>query len=218
MMEKTKIFLSAVMAGIAIAIGGVAFIKVGGIIGSVLFTFGLLTVVHYGLYLFTGKAGFISTKVSQLVLTLIGNIVGCLIVGVLMNLSSIDISEGCIAIVNKRMEMGVWSQALPLSMFCGFIMTTAVEFGRNGKYLPLLFGVPLFILCGFLHSIADAFYIACALVNDISLMTSNLMLYYVVIVFGNYIGCNAYRLFVPKEKELNKALTLRSGEKVILKD
>jgi formate/nitrite transporter FocA (FNT family) len=78
-------------------------------------------------------------------------------------------------------------------------MTTAVEFARKGKVLPMVLGVPVFILCGFAHSIADAFYfLVCPL--DIVLQHTVLVVY-LSEVFGNFVGCNLYRwlmLFTPK--------------------
>ena len=53
------IFKSSLLAGLCIAIGGTVFLKVGGLAGAILFSFGLLTVVHYGYKLYTGTAGFI---------------------------------------------------------------------------------------------------------------------------------------------------------------
>ena len=44
-----------------------------------------------------------------------------------------------------------------LAIGCGFIVTTSVQFARQEKWLPLLLGIPLFILCGVPHCIADAF-------------------------------------------------------------
>jgi formate/nitrite transporter FocA (FNT family) len=58
-------FKSAILAGICIALGGAVFLKAGGIIGAVLFSFGLLTVVHYKLKLYTGTAGFIEVNKSN---------------------------------------------------------------------------------------------------------------------------------------------------------
>ena len=72
-------------------------------------------------------------------------------------------------------------------------MTTAVTFARQGNNLPLLFGVPLFIVCGFPHCVADVFYY---LTVPFSFWTEHLgeiLLFYVSIVIGNFIGCNFYR-------------------------
>ena len=40
-----KTIIDSILAGICISLGGVAFLKVGGIVGAVLFSFGLITVV-----------------------------------------------------------------------------------------------------------------------------------------------------------------------------
>jgi formate/nitrite transporter FocA (FNT family) len=70
-------------------------------------------------------------------------------------------------------------------------MTTAVEFARKGKMLPLIFGVPVFILCGFAHSIADAFYF---LVSPFTqLWQTESLIVYIAEVLGNFVGCNLYR-------------------------
>lgn len=70
-------------------------------------------------------------------------------------------------------------------------MTTAVEFARKDKMLALLLGVPVFILCGFAHSIADAFYF---LISPSDLLLQPAVLFvYVCEVLGNFVGCNLYR-------------------------
>ena len=69
-------------------------------------------------------------------------------------------------------------------------MTTAVKFGRDKLWLPLLFAVPVFILAGFYHSIADAFYICTANVMNNEIIQNN----WLMTVLGNFIGCNLYRL------------------------
>ena len=79
-------------------------------------------------------------------------------------------------------------------------MATAVEFARKGKMLTLLLGVPVFILCGFAHSIADAFYFLVS-PPDVLLQPAVLGVY-VSEVLGNFVGCNLYRwtlFFTPKE-------------------
>ena len=184
-----KTFLSAVLAGIFISIGCIVNLNVGGIAGAILFTFGLLAVVHYKLWLYTGTAGFFDpTKLQEwgkLLLILIGNIIGCRIMMILFGTP--ELVEKCVIIVQSRISHG--SSIIALATGCGLIMTTAVQFARQNKFLPLLFGVPVFILCGFAHSIADAFYFS--LGADI-----NAIPIYLMIVLGNLIGCNLPRLFL----------------------
>lgn len=45
--EWYKIFSSAILAGICIAFGGIAYLKVGGLAGAILFTFGLETFFNF---------------------------------------------------------------------------------------------------------------------------------------------------------------------------
>ena len=49
MKEQFVILPSAIIAGICISIGCVVNLRVGGVAGAVLFSFGLLAVVHYKL-------------------------------------------------------------------------------------------------------------------------------------------------------------------------
>ena len=79
---------------------------------------------------------------------------------------------------------------------CGMIIDIAVWLYREKKsMLPIIFGVPLFIVSGFYHSIADVVYIVAA--ADWSL---DLLWYYPAIVLGNYAGCNVRRVVLPKKK------------------
>ena len=182
----------AVLAGICISIGCVVNLRVGGVSGAVLFAFGLTTVVYYGLKLYTGTAGFIRRSGDWLMLTvvLVGNIVGCLLSACMIRYTEPELVEKAGAILAGRLDKGAWACFL-LAVGCGFIMTTAVHFGRQGKMLPLLLGVPVFILCGFAHSIADAFYFLTAPWTDV--LQWPVLAVYASEVAGNFVGCNLYR-------------------------
>ena len=52
----STIFKSSVLAGICIGIAGFGFLALGGVVGAVMFAFGLITVVCYKLKLYTGTA------------------------------------------------------------------------------------------------------------------------------------------------------------------
>ena len=86
-----------------------------------------------------------------------------------------------------------------LGIGCGLLMTTAVTFARQKHYLPLLFAVPLFIICGFTHCVADAFYYLCVPVDFMKAHALEILGVYGCIVLGNLIGCNLYRIVLPKE-------------------
>lgn len=187
---------SAIMAGICIGIAGFGYLAVGGIVGAVTFAFGLLAVVHYRLKLYTGTAGFFAKgELLQLCTILLMNIVGCLLVALMARMSPMPLQQTAQHILEARLNAGIVQSGV-LAIGCGFIMTTAVKWGREGKFLPLLFGVPLFIICGFPHCVADAFYYLCVPVEYLTANAGQVLLLYASIVLGNFIGCNLYRLLL----------------------
>lgn len=189
---------SAILAGVCIGIAGFGYLAEKSIVGAVLFAFGLLTVVNYKLKLYTGTAGFIKKgEVGNLFLILAGNLVGCLLVAMMLRYSPMPLQETAQKILEGRLAMGPVAGGI-LAIGCGFIMTTAVTFARQGKNLPLLFGVPLFITCGFPHCVADAFYYMCVPLDYITANAADILLFYLSIVAGNFIGCNLYRIVIPE--------------------
>lgn len=198
---------SSIFAGIAIGTAGFGFlasgvqsVAYGSLVGAVLFSFGLLTVVGYKLKLYTGTAGFINRKeAGELFLILAGNIVGCLCMALLTRMSPMDIQGAAQKIMELRLGTGALKCGL-LAIGCGFIMTTAVQFARQSQYLPLLFGVPLFIVCGFPHCVADAFYFLCVPVAFVKAHFLQVLCVYVCIVLGNLVGCNLYRIVLSEDQ------------------
>lgn len=195
MKEYLLLLQSGILAGLSIAMGCVVYLNVGGVAGACLFSFGLLTCVHFALKLYTGTAGFANSggDLIKLLVILAANILGCLVMALVMNECNSEIADKAVAVIDRRLGYTT-AGAMMMSVFCGFIMTTAVKFAREGRFLPLLFGVPLFILCGFIHSIADAFYILACPIGYLSERAGDLALFYPVIVLGNFIGCNLYRI------------------------
>ena len=201
-----KLLRSSILAGIAIGIAGFGFLAsgiqselYGSLAGAVLFSFGLLTVVGYKLKLYTGTAGFIQkNEIADLFLILLGNIVGCLCVALLSRVSPLGIQDKAQSLLELRLQTGALSCGL-LAIGCGFIMTTAVQFARQKHYLPLLFGVPLFIVCGFPHCVADAFYFLCVPLAFWKVNLLQILSVYLCIVLGNFVGCNLYRVILAKD-------------------
>lgn len=202
-----RLLRSSIFAGIAIGTAGFGFLAsgvqseaYGSLVGAVLFSFGLLTVVGYGLKLYTGTAGFIrKNEVGSLFLILLGNIIGCLCVALLSRVSPLPIQDAAQNILELRLRTGALRCGL-LGIGCGFIMTTAVHFARKKQYMPLLFGVPLFIVCGFTHCVADAFYYLCVPLAFWKANFLSIIAVYICIVLGNLIGCNLYRIVLAKEQ------------------
>ena len=188
---------SAILAGICISIGCIVNLIVGGgIPGAILFTFGLITIVHYKYALYTGTAGFINEWKDLPTLiwyVLIGNIAGCYIASEVSTYAIPELIDKAQVIVQSRANINEW-QSFIRAIFCGFLMTTAVKFAREEKWLPLLFAVPVFILAGFYHSIADSYYIMASNINYKDIIGPQVFSNYGMCILGNFIGCNLYRI------------------------
>ena len=208
-------FRSSILSGIAVGIAGWGYLACRSkgleVLGAILFSFGLLTVVNYKLKLYTGTAGFVTLRekgnpnrpfeaIAELWFILLGNITGCMLVALLLRCSPMHLTwEQAQPILESRLALGPVNAGL-LAIGCGFIMTTVVTFARQGKPLALLFGVPLFIYCGFPHCLADAFYYMAAPFRTFtSQHIGEILLLYPCLVIGNFVGCNLYRFLNIKE-------------------
>ncbi len=187
--------LLSIFAGMLIGIGGLVYLRVGGVAGAVLFAFGLLCVVMCGAQLFTGKSGFLPYRdFPKLIAMILLNAVGCAIAAFIASYCG---SESLVAnlqtIIEARMSAS-WHKVFVTSVGTGMIMTLAVYGARQRHFLPLLFGVPVFILCGLPHCVADAFYYVLSMFYNC--FEWSLLLAWLWAIVGNYVGCNLPRWFM----------------------
>ena len=142
-------------AAFLISLGNFALLKLGNPIGPVIFAFGLLGVCYLGQNLFTGKCGFLfadKMKYSDLFLILVGNMLAGYLVGLLYSATDPSLVDAANAkIATWDISVGFFLK----SIFCGAIMYLAVKMYKNGTPLGIIFGVPLFIFCGFQHCVAN---------------------------------------------------------------
>ena len=168
-------FLYAVLAGMAIALGGAVFLALDNkILGALFFTVGLFTVCVNGFNLFTGKVGYAPDNHFRpayllfLLLVWLGNLAGTWLVASLLSLTRLAVlfAEKAATLCTVKLADGPLSIFI-LAVFCNVLMYIAVEGFRSnghelGKYLGLFFGVSVFILCGFEHCVANMFYFSMA--------------------------------------------------------
>ena len=196
--EKLELTMSnetrlSLFAGLLIGLGAYGFLSLGGIPGAIIFAFGLVGVVLTGSLLYTGKAGVL-TDIGALTKIWFWNVVACIVVGLMVYAIGGEPFERAQAIVAGRFAQGPWRSFLR-AVGCGIIIDISVYLYRVSKSLiPILFGIPLFILCGFYHSIADVVYLVAAFK-----WSPAILWYYPIIVLGNYVGCNVRRVVLPKE-------------------
>lgn len=176
-----KKFYFSVLAGMAIGIAALCNLTSGGIIGAALFAFALSAIVCCKWILFTGKAGFAGNprEFADLLVILFYNAIGVALAVLLSN--SIGVLEGnATRIVELRKAAGL--MIIMPSILTGLIMTVSVKCAREGQWLPLVLGIPTFVMCGFPHCVADIAYYCVA--RDIPWVA------WLLSVAGNFIGCN----------------------------
>ena len=170
MKDKITLINKSIGAALLIALGNFGLLKLGSPIGPVIFAFGLLGVCYMGLNLFTGKCGFlISDKINPLDLLtiLIANLIAGYLIGLAFSVTDSDVLKNAIA------KVATWDISLAFfikSILCGIIMYIAVLMYRKGTPLGIIFGIPLFIFCGFQHCIANIITLGAARAFDPSLI------------------------------------------------
>ncbi len=142
-------------AAILISLGNYALLKLGNPIGPVIFALGLLGVCYMGQNLFTGKCGFLiedKIKFRDLMIILLVNLVAGYLCGLVYSFADKEI------VTNAVSKVATWDVSVSFfirSVLCGVIMYIAVFLYRKGTSLGIIYGIPLFIFCGFQHCIAN---------------------------------------------------------------
>ena len=185
---KFKTLVNMTLAGVCISLGAYAYLINPNPLGAILFSIGLMAVIHYKFGLYTGAIHTVNDVFDGVCLLVIlaFNIIGCWLSSFLV--SDPDIIQQCEEIVMQR-EQCTFIQAIANGMGCGFIITLAVLSWNQNKW-ALLVGIPAFILAGFTHSIADAFYytVGWKAISWSAIWT------YCGTVIGNFIGGSIYKL------------------------
>lgn len=175
-MELIKKSISSVL-WISIGVYGVLAIK-NYYVSAILFSLGLFIVCTFDLNLFTGKCGFIFETKDYLNLfyILIINLVAGYIFGLIYGLASPDMR------VVAMEKVSCWDFSFTFfikSLLCGVIMYAAVRIFKEGSLVGIFVGIPMFILCGFQHCIANVIYMGFAGVFEPALL---------ICVLGNFLG------------------------------
>lgn len=188
MQIRKPLFLS-IGAGIYVSIAGSAFFGSDNrFIGSALFCVALVAICYQGLYLFTGKIGYLADthdkqSVVDVLLTLLGNGIATVVCGLAVSYLKPGYRETAAAMCQNKLALSL-GQAFVAAIFCGILMYTAVEVFKTGKSpLGIFFCVPAFIIAGFEHSIANMFYFASA-----RMLSGEAAVFLLVVILGNSVG------------------------------
>lgn len=181
---------SGICAGILISIGGSVFLSCENkIVGALLFTVALLCICYKGYSLFTGKVGYLPEKAdkeafSVLLFGLLGNAIGTIACGCLLRVAIPAIGAAAETLCSGKLETQALWQTFVRAIFCGILMYLAVSIFRDSKTpLAILFCIPVFILSGFEHSIADLYYFAAS-----GIVSLRAFAFLWVVIAGNSVG------------------------------
>ncbi|MDF2870532.1 MAG: formate transporter [Anaerocolumna sp.] len=188
-----KTFIRAVMAGVAISVGGMIYLRAENhVVGAFLFSIGLFTIYTFGLDLYTGKVCMILNKpvkfLGTVLIVYLGNAVGTVGTGYILRVTKqSQYLEHASEVVAGKLADNLFSTFI-MAIMCGLLMCIAVLGFMNikdgvGKYLALILPIMVFILSGYEHSIADMFYFSFA-----NVWGGKALLYINVIALGNLVG------------------------------
>ena len=179
-MKKTMNLVNkSIAASVLIGLGNYALLKLGTPIGPVIFALGLLGVCYMGLNLFTGKCGFLfqdKIKPLDLLLILLVNLVAGYLVGLAFSITDPEVYTNA---VNKVATWDISWAFFIKSILCGIIMYIAVFMYKKGTPLGIIYGIPLFIFCGFQHCIANIITLGVARTFSTSI---------IICILGNFLG------------------------------
>lgn len=170
-----RIVLKSLLAGLLIGLAASIYLRVGGVLGSALFSIGLIGVIKSHALLFTGQLGFIPYRAGHgatIILTL--NVIGIILAALLWG-------GDASSIVEARLSASYFS-VFAGAIGCGFLMSIAVI---SKEIIPVVMCVAAFILAGFPHCIADVYYYTVERV---------ITLKWPLTVLGNLIGCSLIHL------------------------
>ncbi len=184
-----KYTVDGVKAGIMISIGGSVFLaSESKVVGAVLFTVALLCICLKGYNLYTGKICYMpenhcNEAKKQLSGGLLGNIIATIPLGFAVSYANPAIFEAAKKVCEAKLEQDIF-QTLIRAALCGVLIYMAVSIYREKNSISgIIFCIPVFILSGFEHSIANMFYFGAA-----GVLNLESIIYLTVVLIGNSIG------------------------------
>ena len=185
----------SIASGILISIGGCVYMAsvTAGIswFGALLFCGGLFAICVYGFNLYTGKVGYIAYNFKDgsywalVALVCVVNLLTTFLIGIIVGKYFPAIRESACKAYAAKLSAPL-AKSFISAVFCGILMFLSVDTWKKGQKIGLFIYVPVFIIAGFDHSIANSFYNGVALNAD-TFTLKNLVLV-LAVVAGNGIG------------------------------
>ncbi len=201
-----KTLIKGILAGIAISLGGWLCLKSNVVmnnnfVGSFIFSAGLILIVNFDFYLYTGKVCYLYESKDKrnwlhLLVGITGNLIGCILMGLLMFTAFSNTAKEVFTLVENMIKSklsSVWYINAIKSFFCGMLVYLAVDGFKKiennfGKYVVLVICIGGFVFAGFEHCVANMFYFALGLSFTLDTLVALLL----CILFNSLGG-----LFIP---------------------
>lgn len=177
----------SILAGFLIGFGVVInTITINHLVGSIMFGFGLLTIINLALPLYTGKVGFYPDfTIKQLTKILVGNLIGITILTGLYTAVMVEFDTILYNVAQDKFDKGFFA-LFCAAMLCGMLIHLAV---KMKTVITTLMAVSIFILIGAEHCIADFPF----LLADFTFVN---LIKWIVIVLGNSVGAIAIEFLI----------------------
>lgn len=146
---STEVIKKSILAGILIGLGVIINLQSDNrIIGALLFSFGLLTIIEMQLLLYTGKIGFLSENLATI---LVFNLAGIAFTVLLYAYANPSFQFVIINAATIKFSKSILTLFVN-GCFCGALIHFAV---KNKVRILTIFAIMIFILIGAEHCIAD---------------------------------------------------------------
>lgn len=201
--SSKRVLALAIYAGFFLSLACFASNLTNEYLKPLVFSFGLVFIILTGVELFTGDTIAIISAHGQkkiyvrlLVLSYIGNFIGCLICSLMMRLANmnLDIYQ---AITQTKTSYSAGTM-FGKAVLCNICVTLAVYlYSLTSKIVTIMLPIYVFVMCGFEHSIANMFIFLSAPDPNVALVVKNLFF----VTLGNLV---AGMLFVPLLLKIKK--------------
>lgn len=171
-------------------------------VGAFIFAFGLIVICKYNLNLFTGQAGYVTIEqIPNFLITIITNLFYTMFFSALLSFNE----SACL----KAREIWITKSSLDVnalifsSFFCGALIYIGVDYyKKHSSIVGLLFSIPIFVLCGFDHAVADTAYFTLAFSKCyvVDLSPTDLIRFLIIILF-NIAGSKVTKILIENNQE-----------------
>ncbi|MBO7548755.1 MAG: formate/nitrite transporter family protein [Clostridia bacterium] len=206
-----KRIMSGFASGVLIGIGGTVYLLCENkVVGAVFFSVALLCICYKEFSLFTGKVGYLAHSrtrkdLSVLFCGLLGNFAGASFTAFFISFAyrGAKLYDPAAALARAKLEQTI-PETLIRAFMCGILMYMAVSIFKSKKTpLGILFCIPVFILSGLEHSIADIFYLTAGFGSHEPYLYKAL-LFVLLAIIGNAAGAIAIALLDKTKEEPEK--------------